>query len=89
MSLELKDYRGRITPESDCVPATLVELVNGEFVLSDAESWRAQCEACYVLAKPLDERRRYLADIETKRGKSGADYLRETMTRVHAKARAQ
>ena len=67
----------------------LVQLIDGEFVQSDAEEWRAECEAREVLSWPLEKRRAFLEGVEQKRGKAGTDYLRAMMTRVHAKARAR
>ena len=64
-------------------------LPDGREVDSASEDWRAFTEAREVLSWPLEKRRAFLEGVEQKRGKAGSDYLRETMTRVHAKARAQ
>ena len=62
----------------------LVELINGEIVMSDAEAWRAETEARQILAmQPLEKRRQFLADIEEKRGVAEADRIRARMTALH------
>ncbi len=38
--------------------------------------FRAECEARWVLAQPLAERRKYLADVEKRRGKPSTDKLK-------------
>lgn len=40
-----------------------------------SEQFRAECEARYVLAKPLAERREYLRGVEKHRGIAGREYL--------------
>jgi len=40
-----------------------------------SEAFRAECEARYVLAKPLAERREYLRGVEKHRGAAGREYL--------------
>ncbi len=40
-----------------------------------SEQFRAECEARYVLAKPLAERREYLRGVEEHRGITGRKYL--------------
>lgn len=40
-----------------------------------SEQFRAECEARYVLAKPLAERREYLRGVEEHRGIAGRKYL--------------
>lgn len=63
--------------------AAYVELIDGRVVMRDAEEWRAECEARYVLSlQPLEKRRAWIADIERKRGKAAADALRAGMTMV-------
>lgn len=44
-----------------------------------SERWRRECEARFVLSKPLHERRQYLAGVEAKRGKEGRAYLEEAI----------
>lgn len=44
-----------------------------------SEGWRRECEARFVLSKPLNERRQYLAGVEAKRGKEGRAYLEEAI----------
>jgi len=64
--------------------AALVQLVDGKFVTRDAEEWRHECEARYILSlSSLAERRRFLSVIESKRGIPAADALRWTMTLLH------
>ena len=40
-----------------------------------SEEWRAICEARYVLAKPLADRRKYLVGVGDKRGPAARKYL--------------
>ena len=40
-----------------------------------SEAFRAACEARYVLAKPLAERRQYLVGVGEKRGAAARQYL--------------
>ena len=68
--------------------ATLVELVDGRIVTRDAEPWRHECLARHVLAKPLAERRAWLADFERMHGAEDVAALKATMTAVHAKESA-
>lgn len=42
-----------------------------------SEAFRAACEARYVLAKPLAERRKYLDGVGEKRGAAARAYLEE------------
>lgn len=59
---------------------TLVQLINGEWVHSDAEAWRDECLAKYVLALPtLIERRAWLADFEKRHGAGEAERLKYQM----------
>ena len=60
--------------------AMLVQLINGEFVQSDAESWRDECLARFVLALPiLAERRAFLADFEKRHGAEDTERLKYQM----------
>lgn len=73
----------------DLVTATLVTLVDGRAVLSDAEEWRNETLARHVLSvRPLDARRAWLADFERQHGPAETEKLRSTMQLVHEKARA-
>lgn len=45
----------------------------------NSEGWRRECEARFVLSKPLNERRQYLDGVEAKRGKEGRSYLEEAI----------
>jgi hypothetical protein len=40
-----------------------------------SEQFRAECEARYVLSKPLAKRREYLRGVEEHRGVAGREYL--------------
>lgn len=40
-----------------------------------SEEWRAICEARWVIAKPLAERRQYLVGVGEKRGAAARKYL--------------
>lgn len=40
-----------------------------------SEEFRAACEARFVLAKPLHQRREYLSGVEQHRGKPAREYL--------------
>lgn len=40
-----------------------------------SEQFRAECEARYVLSKPLAQRREYLRGVEEHRGVAGREYL--------------
>lgn len=42
-----------------------------------SEAFRAACEARYVLAKPLAERRKYLDGVGEKRGAAARAYLED------------
>jgi hypothetical protein len=71
------------------VTATLVELVNGQVVARDADEWRHECLARFVLELPsLAARREWLADFERKHGVDDTNALRDTMQALHEKARA-
>ncbi len=67
--------------------ATLIELVDGRMVASDAEEWRIECLARTLLRKPLAERRAWLADMEHKGGPEATAALRTAMQAIHEKAR--
>lgn len=66
----------------------LIELIDGRFVRRDAEQWRHECEARYILSLPFHLRRQYLADIEAKRGVEASDALKDTMMKMHALKKA-
>ena len=60
--------------------ATLVQLINGEFVQSDAKEWAAECLARFVLNLPtLAERRAWLADFEKRHGAEDTERLKYQM----------
>jgi hypothetical protein len=68
---------------------TLVTLVNGELVQSDAEEWRHECEAKGLLRYPPLARAQMLRGIADKRGAEAAGQLVETMRALlEAKATA-
>lgn len=56
-----------------------MEVVATGAVDTAGEPHRLACEVRYALAKPLPERREYLADVEAKRGAAGAAYLRDAV----------
>ena len=64
----------------------LVELLNGELVFSDAETFRHECEARAVLKMRAPNE--YLFDIERTRGPDAAAKLRATMAAIEEKAAA-
>lgn len=55
---------------------------------TSSPEYRMQCEARQVLAWPLEQRRSYLADVEAKRGKAGADALKAAIQSEWDKRRA-
>jgi cytochrome c556 len=69
--------------------ATLITLVDGQVVASDAEEWRHETLARHVLAKPLDARREWLSEFEKRHGAHDAEQLRATMKALHEKAKAE
>lgn len=69
--------------------ATLITLIDGQVVASDAEAWRHECLARHALAKPLDERRAWLADFAKRHGADVAEQLRVTMKALHEQAKAE
>lgn len=66
-----------------------VELVDGRIVSRDAEEWRHETLARHVLAKPLAQRREWLAEFEKEHGAADAERLKATIKAVHEKARAR
>lgn len=64
---------------------TLVQLIDGRFVHSDAEEWRSETLARHVLAlRTLADRRAWLADFERRHGAAETAHLRDAMQQVHA-----
>lgn len=62
---------------------TNVRLTDGREVANDSEEWRAECEARAVLQMPtLQQRRDFLAAVETRRGKPAADKLKADIMRL-------
>lgn len=60
--------------------ANLVQLINGEFVTSDAAAWRDECLARHVLNLPtLAVRQAWLADYERRHGAAEAESLKYHM----------
>ncbi len=53
-----------------------------------SEEFRAACEARYVLAKPLAERRKYLEDVGTVRGTAAKQYLERVIRAEWEKRKA-
>lgn len=67
--------------------STLVQLINGEFVQSDAKEWAAECLARHVLALPtLAERREWLADFEKRHGAGDTEKLKYQMLQQNGAA---
>lgn len=52
---------------------------------SSSEEFRASCEARYVLAKPLAQRRQYLEDVGRIRGPAGRATLEDAIRKEWAK----
>ena len=68
--------------------STLVQLINGEFVQSDAKEWAAECLARFVLDLPsLAERRAWLADFEKRHGAEETERLKYQMLQQKGAAR--
>jgi hypothetical protein len=65
-----------------------VTLLDGRTVPSNSRDWLIECLARDLLSRPLALRRQWLADMERKGDQAGADELRDAMTAVHEKARA-
>lgn len=66
--------------------ATYVQLIDGQYVTSDAEAWRAECLARHVLAlKTRMERQVWLQDFEKRHGKDDTEALKAKMMELHAK----
>ncbi len=59
--------------------ATLVTLIDGQVVASDAEAWRDECLARYALGLGA-ERQAWFAEFELRHGQAEADRLRAGMT---------
>lgn len=69
--------------------ATLVELIDGQLVMSDAEQWRDECLARWVLALPTKSKRiEWLADFEKKHGAAEAAKLRTNVMKAFDKDKA-
>lgn len=49
---------------------------------SYSEEWRMECEARYVLSIPKEQRKNYLADVESKRGKEPRFQLEQEILRL-------
>jgi len=80
-----RPLNGSENPISD---VTYVELVNGEIVTRNAEEWRHECEARYLLRiKPRSDAVAELAELEKRRGKVATDRLRVTMNLIVQKDR--
>ena len=62
--------------------APMVTLVDGRTVPSDAEEWRAECEARHHLATPHDARKEALEKIGQRRGSDALASLLATMDDV-------
>ena len=47
-----------------------------------SEEWRKECEARFVISMPLVNRRKYLADVEEKRGEESRVDLEQEILRL-------
>ena len=47
-----------------------------------SEEWRMECEARYVLSRPLNDRKLYLADVQDKRGEKARLQLEAEILRL-------
>lgn len=65
------------------MPSTAT-LADGRTVPSDSPEWRDECLARHVLAKPLEQRREWLADHEKRHGPDATAALKATLTALHA-----
>ena len=64
--------------------ATLVQLIDGQYVQSDADAWRWETLGRHVLRLETRAiRQEWLADFERIHGKRDADKLREKMMQIH------
>ena len=78
----------------ECLGCNLIEdhavtLNTGKAVCSSCPVWRLECEARDVMAKEtLEARRAYLAGVESKRGMSAANELRDAITAEWGKRKA-
>lgn len=50
--------------------------------------FRAECEARWVLAQPLEKRRQYLTDVEKRRGKAATEKLKADIERLWREGRS-
>lgn len=66
--------------------ASLVQLIDGKFVESDAEAWRLECEARYVALLDSHHEQEYLRTIETRRSPEAAIELAEKVAQVRSGA---
>lgn len=55
---------------------------------TSSEGYRLACEVRYVLAKPLPERRAFLALVEQRRGEAGVARLRDAVAAEWHRQRA-
>lgn len=55
---------------------------------TSSPDWRLECEARFVLAKPLVQRRPYLSLVERKRGAAALRDLEAEIKRLYAEAKA-
>lgn len=56
---------------------------------SYSEEWRMECEARYVLSIPKEQRKNYLADVESKRGKEPRLQLEQEILRLWTNKKQQ
>lgn len=55
----------------------MVSLADGRRVASNSREWLVECEAAYILSRPLPERRAILDAVEKRRGLAGRQALEE------------
>ena len=58
------------------------------FVDKYSEAWRKECEARWVLDKPLQKRREYLANVEEFRGKAARLELEQELMKEWKKKKS-
>lgn len=74
------------SPYFDNPAPQYVELIDGRMVLRDAEAWRAECLARWVLTlKPLSHRQAWLFEYEKQHGPAEANKLKNGMSAIWEK----
>jgi hypothetical protein len=65
----------------------LVALHDGRLVDPMGQDWQIECLAQWLLGKPLEERRQFLANWERSRKSAVVKQLRDVMTSLHRQRR--